>query len=134
MARSSVRDDGQRSLPPMELRASEQPDATFRNSEHEADVLGKSEQLAALFLNQAIDRAGLTNKEVAHLCGVSVSLVEKWRSTEARGCPSFVQMLLLPPAFHLELHRAVNRRFGFGAQILARLMNDLSDLAVVVER
>lgn len=118
----------------MELRDSEQRDPAFRNSEHEIEALGKSEQLAATFLGEAIEHAGLTNKEVAHLCGVSVSLVEKWRSIEARGCPSFVQMLLLPPAFHLELHRAMNRRFGFGAQILARLLNDVSDLALVVER
>jgi DNA-binding transcriptional regulator YiaG len=126
--------NAQLNLPPAELRASEQSSPSFRNSEQDIEALGKSEQLAATFLNQALDAADLTNKEVAHLCGVSVSLVEKWRSTEARGCPSFVQLLMLPPTFHLELHRAMNRRFGFGRQLLARLMHDISDLALAVDR
>jgi DNA-binding transcriptional regulator YiaG len=116
----------------MEVRGSEQPSTAFRNSEHDVEALGESEQLAATFLNQAFDAAGLTTKEIAHLCGVSTSLVEKWRSTDARGGPSFVQLLMLPPTFHFELHRAMNRRFGFGRQLLARLADDLADLAMVV--
>ncbi len=118
----------------MELRGSEHREAAFRNSEQDTEALGKSEQLAALLLGEALDAALLSNKEVAHACGVSVSLVEKWRSTEARGCPSFVQMLCLPPKFHLELHRAMNKRFGFGRQLLGRLLEDIADLALVVER
>lgn len=117
----------------MPLRASEQSAAAFRKSEPTDDALGSSERLAATLLDEAIERAGLTNKEVAHLCGVSVSLVEKWRSTEARGCPSFVQMLLLPPAFHLELHRAMNRTFGFGRAALVQLLDAAGSLAVLTE-
>lgn len=130
--RSSRRKD-QLSLPPMELRASERQGTAFRKSEQGDEALGKTEQIAAVLLNEAFDACGLENKEIAHLCDVSVSLVDKWRSTEARGCPSFVQMLLLPPSFHLELHRAMNARFGFGRAILRRFLDDAADLALLVE-
>ena len=108
----------------MEVRKAEPVDPLFRSSEH----------LAAEVLDGAFSAAGLTNKEIAHLCGVSVSLVEKWRSVEARGCPSFVQMLLLPPAFHLQLHRQLNRHYGFGRAALSRVLEGLGDLALVVEK
>ena len=117
----------------MEVRRSEPKTSAFRNSEHEADGLGKAEQLAAILLDEAIENAGLTNKEVAHLCGVSVSLVEKWRKADARGCPSFVQMLCLPAAFHIALYRVQNKRFGYGRAALARLIDAASDLALVTE-
>lgn len=131
--------DSQLNLPPVEVRGSEQDRPAFRKSEQDAATFRTTEQddvdgLAASLFDEALTAAALTNKEVAHLLGVSVSLVEKMRSTEARGCPSFVQMLRLPPAFHLELHRAMNRRFGFGRQLLRRILDDLSDLAVVTER
>lgn len=121
----------QRSLPPMELRGSEHPGPAFRNSEQVEEALGSSERLAADLLNTAFSAAHLDNKQIAHLCGVSVSLVEKWRSTEARGCPSLVQILLLPPTFHLALHRAMNARFGFGREALRRVLDDLGDLVAV---
>lgn len=117
----------------MPLRASEQAASAFRKSEQAGESLGTSEHLAAALLDEAMENAGLTNKEVAHLCDVSVSLVEKWRSTEARGCPSFVQMLCLPPAFHLELQRAMNRRFGFGRAALMQLLEAAGSLALITE-
>ena len=116
----------------MPLRSSEQGSGAFRKSE-QADE-SPAEQLAAELLDQALIDCGLSNKEVAHLCGVSVSLVEKWRSAEQRGAPSFVQLLLLPPSFHLALHRAMNRRFGFGRAALAQLLEAAGDLALAVER
>lgn len=124
------RPNGQRSLPPMELRDSERPQPSFRNSEQAEAALSESEQGAARIFDQAVEAAGLTNKDVAHLCGVSVSLVEKWRSTEQRGAPSFVQMLMLPPSFHWHLHRALNRRFGFGKAALSQVLEGLGMLAV----
>lgn len=132
MARSA-RPDDQLRLPPMELRDSEQVPAAFRNSEQPDQVFGKSEQNAAALLNVAFAQAGLENKDIAHLCGVSVSLVEKWRAADSRGCPSFAQLLMLPPAFHIELHRVMNKRFGFGRAALQRLTDAMADLALVVE-
>lgn len=123
----------ERPLPPMEVRTSEQARATLRTSEHEPDECGTPERLASDLFDEALTAAGLTTQEVAHILGVSESLVQKMRSRDSRGCPSFVQMLRLPPAFHLELHRAMNRRFGFGRAALRRLIETVGDLAVVIE-
>jgi DNA-binding transcriptional regulator YiaG len=128
------RADSPRDPQPLPLRTSEQLKVGLRTSEPETVVLGKAEQLAAELLNDAFDRAQLENKEIAHLCGVSVSLVEKWRSREARGCPSFVQMLLLPPSFHIALHRSMNERFGFARQALRDLLESAGTLAMVLEK
>lgn len=141
----------QGSLPPMLLEKSEQEhpsfrmseqrssgagqrESTFRYSEHEPDACGNPEQLASQLFDEALTAARLTTKEVAHLLGISESLVQKMRSSESRGCPSFVQMLRLPPVFHLELHRAMNRRFGFGRAAIARLLDAVGDLAIITER
>lgn len=124
----------QLSLPPMPVGKTEPSDAAFRKSEQADGPLGKSEQLAAELLDEAFGCAGLANKETAHLCGVSVSMVEKWRSSEARGCPSFVQLLLLPPSFHIALHKSMNKRFGFGRAAMADLLEAVGSLAMVVER
>lgn len=128
------RHQSQLNLPPVPLGSSERTTPTFRESERSDGELGTSEQLAADLLDEAFKRAGLQNKEVAHLCGVSISLVEKWRKSDVRGCPSFVQLLLLPPVFHLELHRAMNRRFGFGRAALLELLEAAGALALVTER
>lgn len=122
----------QLSLPPVPLRNSEQSEAVFRNSEQDDPVFRKAEQDASELFDRACTLARLENKEVAHLCEVSVSLVEKWRSREARGCPSLVQMLLLPPAFHLALHKVMNRRFGFGRAALVQLLEAAGALAGLV--
>lgn len=122
----------QLTLGPMPLGISEHDGVSFRNSEQVGQALRESEQLAVELLNAAFEAARLDNKEIAHLCGVSVSLVEKWRSTDARGCPSLAQMLRLPPTFHLALHRALNKRFGFGRAALARLIGAAEDLALAV--
>jgi hypothetical protein len=129
----------QLNLPATEVRTSERDRASLRNSEHEPDRFGQPEReaaqtLAAQLFDEALTAARLTNKEVAHLLDISESLVQKMRSLESRGCPSFAQMLRLPPAFHLELHRAMNRRFGFGRAAIARLLEAVGDLALVVDR
>lgn len=118
---------------------SAQPEPVFRNSEQDDSVLRKAEQEASQLFDQACEIAGLQNKEIAHLlsslgCQVSVSLVEKWRSTEQRGCPSFVQMLLLPLSFHFALHKVMNRRHGYGREALRDILESLGTLAMVVER
>ena len=124
----------QQPLPPMELRKTEQDDPAFRTSEQDESVLRKAEREASQLFDQACEMAGLENKEIAHLLGVSVSLVEKWRSTEQRGGPSFVQMLLLPTSFHFALHKVMNRRHGYGREALREIIESLGTLSMVVER
>ena len=133
----------QRNLPPMEVRKPEDGAPVFRKSEDDAAAFRKTEDdgyaLASALFDAAMgdlerrDRGALTNKDVAFLCGVSESLVQKWRSPDQRACPSFAQLLVLPPAFHIALHRAMNQRFGFGRAALARLLDVACDLALVVD-
>lgn len=130
---SSSRTNAQLSVGPMELRKSELERDGFRKSEPLEGEFRESEQVAALVIDEAFTLAGLQNKEIAHLCGISVSLVEKWRKPDVKGCPSFAQMLRLPPAFHIALHRVLNRRYGFGRAALGRVLDALGDLAFVGE-
>lgn len=117
--------DLQVSTPTLPVRTSEQLKVPFRSSEQ-----AQPDALAAELLNAAFDAAGLENKQIAGLCCVSVSLVEKWRSAESRGCPSFLQMLLLPPSFHVELHKAMNKHYGYGRQAVLDLLDAVGRLAV----
>jgi hypothetical protein len=94
----------------------------------------QAHELAAELFDEALTEARLSTAEVAYLFGVSESLVRRMRSKDARERVSLTQLLKLPARFHLELHRAMNRRFGFGRQLLRRLLDDLSDLALVLER
>ena len=128
------------------LRSSEPLKATLRSSErsrprgdalgfseHDPDALRESERDAARLLDQAFTDAGLETKVIADLCGVSPSLVEKWRSTEARGGPSFLQLLCLPPAFHLAMNKLLNQRYGFGRAALLDLLDAVGRLALLAE-
>ncbi len=108
-----------------------------RNSTHEDEL--RSEQshdaasaLAARLFNQAVDAATLTNKEIASLCGVSESLVGRWRAPHAREQPSLLQMLLLPPSFHLHMNKAINNHYGFGRAAMTRLLEAMGDVALMV--
>ena len=123
----------QLSLGPVEVRRSDNASDAVRNSDSVEQAGGNADKTAnsAAILDEAFKSAGLDSKEIAHLCGVSVSLVDKWRSTTEDRAPSFAQMLLLPPSFHIALHRVMNRRYGFGRAALARLLDAAGDLAVV---
>ena len=133
------RQQNQLNLPPALLQGSEHQPVVLRKSEQASNALRTAEQaddssrIAAELFDAAVVASKLRNPEIAHLIGVSESLVQKWRSAETRECPSFVQMLRLPPAFHIELHRAMNKRFGFGRAALNRLLDAVSDLSLVVE-
>jgi hypothetical protein len=107
-------------------------EASLRTSEPHDEALRQSERDAADLLNEAFKDAKLENKEAAFLCGVSESLVEKWRSKDQRGAPSFVQMLCLPPKFHYALHKQMNKRYGFGKAALRDLMDAAGSLAMVI--
>lgn len=144
MAKGSV----QQPLPPMEVRKTDDAaggaagfrrsecdqngDASFRNSEPvTADSV---HAISAALFDEALENAHLTSKDVAFLWNCSVSNVEKMRSRGMRTCPSLVQLLLLPPRFHYELHKALNRRYGYGRQALRELLDVMGTLALVVER
>jgi hypothetical protein len=110
------------------------PDAVARGNETPgADARPnrtQSHELAAVLFDEALKAAHIETGEAAYLLGVSESLVRRMRSKDARERVSFVQLLCLPPAFHLELHRAMNRHYGFGRHLLARVLEDLGALAL----
>lgn len=128
--------NAQLNLPPVAL-PNRSPDGGVRTiSSHEPEVL------TALLFDEALREtkdlrgrpAPITTKEAAALLGVSESLVTRWRSPHHRETPSLVQFMRLPSNFHVAWLRAMNPRVGFGQQLLRRLLDDLSDLALVVER
>lgn len=134
---SSFRKSEQASAEPVAhasvLGKSEPADVVFRDSEPDELKLAAAEAMASEILAKVFQSAGLDTKEVAFLCGVSTSLVEKWQTPGTRGCPSFLQLLLLPPRFHLELFKELNRRMGFGRMLLRAVLDDASGaLALVV--
>lgn len=77
--------------------------------------------------------APITSQEVAHFCGVSESLVNRWRSQDYRDSPSLVQLLRHPVSFHVALNAALNRRYGFGRAALVRLLEAAGNLAFAAE-
>lgn len=121
------RHQSQLNLPPTLLTNHSQDGAVRTNCSQGPEVM------AAQLFDGALADAKLTSKEVAALLGVSESMVNRMRSANYRERISFPQMLLLPPAFHIALHRQMNRQFGFGRAALARLLGAVEDLALVVE-
>lgn len=87
-------------------------------------------ELAAMLFDEALTTARITTSEVAYLFDVSESLVRRMRSRDARERASLVQMLLLPPAFHIAMQRAMNKRFGLGKAALLDLLDAVGRLAV----
>ena len=106
------------------------------NETHEDAVRLEQTQLAheeasALF-DEALKAAGIETSDVAYLFGVSESVVNRMRSKDARERVSFAQMLLLPVSFHWHLHKAMNRRYGFGRRALAEMVDAAGMVAVAV--
>lgn len=124
------RHDRQLNLPPTLLAKGTQ-DAPVRPKCTQGP--DESGQLAAILFDEALTAAGISTAEAAFLFGISESVVRRMRSRDARERVSFAQILRLPPSFHFALHRAMNRRFGFGRQLLRRLLDDVADLALVHE-
>lgn len=123
------RDQHQLNLPPSEVRRSDSPTTPVRNSDHHTD---RSRSLSAIILQDAFEGAGLEHKEVAAVLGVSISLVDKWCDPNADKSPSFAQLLLLPPSFHVALIQQFDRQFGLGREMLARVQQTLGTLALLV--
>jgi hypothetical protein len=92
-----------------------------------------ADSMASELFDEALTAARITTAEVAYLFGCSESVVRRMRSKDARERVSFAQLLRLPPAFHIELHRVMNRRFGFGRAALLRLLDAVGDLASVAQ-
>jgi transcriptional regulator with XRE-family HTH domain len=135
MARNN---DHQLNFGPLPLRSSERDALRHAEQDRREEERRLAEQITADLLDGAITAAGLDNKEVAYVLGVSRSLVEKWRSKDQRGSPSFLQLWDLGtvhPPFAFELHRAINKRCSrLGLQALARIITDLGALAMAVSR
>src|SRR4051812_41977427 len=96
----------QLNLPATLLSNSAQGDGVLRSSEHGDEAT----RVASELFDLACAAARLQSKEIAAICGVSRSLADKWRSVDARECPSLAQLLKLPITFQLALHRAMNQR------------------------
>lgn len=124
MAKTSI----QSNLPPMMLTNRSQ-DVPVRTNCSQDDP----DASAAAMFDAALSASGITSKEAAMLLGVSDSMVNRMRSPNHRERVSFAQMLRLPPAFHLSLHREMNKRFGFGRQALRDILDSLGTLATVGE-
>lgn len=126
--------DSQLTFGPAEVRNSEDAIPAFRNSEDDSTPAGSVHEISASLFDDACKGARLTNKEIAFLWTCSVSNVEKMRLPGTRTCPSLVQLLLLPPRFHYEFHKAMNKRYGYGRAALRELLESIGTLALVVER
>lgn len=119
-----TRRDPQLNLPPSLLANETHEPATRPNSTQDADAT------ASELFDEALKAARIETAEVAYLLGVSESVVRRMRSKDSRERVSFAQLLRLPPSFHWHLHKAMNRRFGFGQQALRDLLDTLGLIAV----
>lgn len=130
----SQRGDSQLTFGPAEVRNSEEAQPVLRSSEDDATTPDSIHEISASLFDDACKGARLTNKEVSFLWKCSVSNVEKMRLVGTRTCPSLVQLLLLPPRFHYEFHKAMNKRYGYGRAALREVLEALGTLALVTER
>lgn len=133
--RHSERRQGDRRVSSSPFRRSEPDSEAFRSSERQlperdADAYRASAEL----FDAACRRAQLDRKEIAHLLGISQSLVDKWASPNERACPSHPQMLRLPLSFHLALWWAMNRRYGIARALVGELFSAFAGMAIASER
>lgn len=132
------RHQSQAPLPPMEVRKADQVGAVVRKSDQEDRAVRNtdreaSEALAATMFSAALDASGITRDEAGFLMGgISRSLVDKMCSPTERQCPSLIQLLLLPPSFHIALIQELDKHFGLGRAMLARVQQSLGALGLLV--
>lgn len=138
------RANSQLSLPPMPVaKGTHEASARGNHTQEEAErpkethahghlTAEDAHAMAARIFDEALTDARITTAECAHLLGISESLVRRMRSGDARERVAFAQMLRLPPAFHIAMHRAMNRRFGFARAALSQLIDAAGALAVLV--
>jgi len=126
----SSRTNAQVTLPAAGLPKREQGSPLLSKQEQQPQPLAvDADADAALLFDEALSTAGISSDEAAFLMGVSSDMVRKMRRPQARERVAFAQMLRLPPAFHVALHRVLNRRYGFGRAALGRALDALGDLA-----
>lgn len=136
------RNQSQVALPPMEVRSSNHQDASVRKSHQGPDAVVKPHQidrnaaeiLAATIFDNALESAGITRDEAAFLMGqISRSMVDQMCSTSAPKSPSLIQLLMLPPQFHVALIQELDKHFSLGRALLARAQQALGTLGLLVK-
>ena len=121
----------------MEVRTSNQPDASVRKTHQGAESVGTAnreaaEALAAQLFANALDDAKITRDEAAFLMGgISRSMVDQMCSPTVAKAPSLVQIVLLGPAFHIALIKQLDGHFGLGRVLLAQAQQALGTLAIL---
>lgn len=131
------RSQSQLNLPPTEVLRSDHDAAPVRKPDHADQAVRNTdreaaEALASTIFSNALQAAGIEHGEAAYLLGVSASMVDKMCSPNERQAPSFVQLLLLPPSFHLALIKELDKHFGLGRALLARVQESLGTLGLLV--
>ncbi len=119
----------QQPLPPMPLeKCSHEP--VLRTKDTQPDP---ASVLASELFDAALTDARITSGEVAHLLGISESLVNRMRSPNYREGVSFTQLLRLPIEFHWQLHKVMSRRLGLRKRAVAELLDAVGSIALVVD-
>lgn len=122
MKRSPV--NHQLALPPQEVPMREQRSAVFPNQEQPQPSVTKQESLtdeaadalSVAVVDEAIERSGLTNGEVAFVLKVSESMVRKMRNPSERARMSqaqFIRLAFFRPSFFIAYQRAIEARTGW---------------------
>jgi transcriptional regulator with XRE-family HTH domain len=119
-----------RTLPALQLnKVSLKADLRNNNSPPLSLTVAQAGALVASVVDEAAIRAGLSNDDLASLCGVSKSLVSRWRSPHYKERPSLAQLFLLPLTFQHALHKVLGFRFGVRRAAMAALLDAVADLA-----
>lgn len=147
---SRSRNQNQLELGPMEVRNADAGRVVVRKTDEAVGAFGFSEEkplargesaqaLSAEIFDESLRTTrigkviGLERKEVAALLGVSKNLVDRWCNPNEPHCPSDVQMLCMPWAFHLARHRIMSKRFGFWRSAIATVMQSIGEVALGCE-
>lgn len=124
-----------------EVRTSNHGDTSVRKSHQAPEAVTKPHQidrnaaeiLAASMFSNALDAANISRDEAAFLMGgITRSMVDQMCSTTVPKAPSLIQLLLLPPTFHLALIKELDKHYGLGRALLARVQESLGTLGLLV--
>lgn len=126
---SSSRTNSQLGLGPMHLADRKQDSEVLPKRTRREEA----QEISAVLFDSALTAANISTAEVAFILDISESLVRRMRSKDARERASFVQMLMLPPKFHIEMQRAMNRKYGFARAALGQALEALGALALAIE-
>jgi len=121
----------------MEVHKTDRDSAVVQNTDKACGPVRKADKeeavaLASMLFDAALTGSSIQTGEVAYLFGVSESLIWKMRSVNETQCPSFAQLLLLPPAFHIALIQELDKHYGLGRAMLARVQQAVGTLSLLV--